>query len=51
MLVAVFVGTLDPVFRMEEWSDVTGLIASRPAAGVPTAEEEIAEQEAATDVM
>ena len=34
------------VFRMEEWSDVTDLIANRPAAGPPTPEEEIAEQEA-----
>lgn len=35
------------VFRMEEWSDVTGLIAQREAAeGPPDAEEEIAEQEA-----
>lgn len=35
------------VFRMEEWSDVTSLIAERPvrAAGSPDAEEEIAEQE------
>jgi hypothetical protein len=35
------------VFRMEEWSDVTSLIANRPAAGPPEAEEELAEQEAA----
>lgn len=34
------------VFRMEEWSDVTELIANRPAAGPPTPEEELAEQEA-----
>ncbi len=34
------------VFRMEEWSDVTALIANRPAAPVPTAEEEIEEQDA-----
>jgi virulence-associated protein VapD len=34
------------VFRMEEWSDVTELIANRPAAGAPTPEEELAEQEA-----
>ncbi|HCO21762.1 MAG TPA: hypothetical protein DIT97_01335 [Gimesia maris] len=33
------------VFRMEEWSDVTNLIADRPAAGAPDAEEELAEQE------
>ena len=33
------------VFRMEEWSDVTGLIADRPAAGPPDAEEELAEQD------
>jgi virulence-associated protein VapD len=36
------------VFRMEEWSDVTALIAQRGAAeGPPEAEEEIDEQEAA----
>ena len=34
------------VFRMEEWSDVTALIANRPAAGTPAAEEEIEEQDA-----
>lgn len=34
------------VFRMEEWSDVTELVAQRPAAGPPDAEEEFAEQEA-----
>ncbi|SDG73697.1 hypothetical protein [Pelagibacterium luteolum] len=34
------------VFRMEEWSDVTALIANRPAAPAPDAEEEIEEQEA-----
>nr|WP_180317238.1 hypothetical protein [Delftia acidovorans] len=33
------------VFRMEEWSDVTDLIAHRPAAGTPDGEEELAEQE------
>ena len=33
------------VFRMEEWSDVTTLIADRPAAPAPTPEEEIEEQE------
>ena len=33
------------VFRMEEWSDVTELIANRPAAGEPTPEEELEEQE------
>ncbi|QLE49879.1 hypothetical protein FD724_18490 [Nostoc sp. C057] len=33
------------VFRMEEWSDVTPLIAERPSAGRPTAEEEVEEQE------
>lgn len=33
------------VFRMEEWSDVTDLIANRPAAPSPTAEEEIEQQE------
>lgn len=31
------------VFRMEEWSDVTDLIADHPAAGPPDAAEEIAE--------
>lgn len=33
------------VFRMEEWSDVTTLIANRPAAPAPDGEEELAEQE------
>lgn len=33
------------VFRMEEWSDVTQLIANRPSADAPTAEEELNEQE------
>lgn len=33
------------VFRMEEWSDVTPLIAEHPSAGTPTAEEEVEEQE------
>jgi virulence-associated protein VapD len=33
------------VFRMEEWSDVTALIADRPAAPPPTAEEELVEQD------
>lgn len=33
------------VFRMEEWSDVTSLIADRPAAPAPDAEEEFEEQE------
>ncbi|MDB5934119.1 MAG: hypothetical protein JWQ01_1463 [Massilia sp.] len=33
------------VFRMEEWSDVTALIANRPPAGEPDGEEELAEQE------
>ena len=33
------------VFRMEEWSDVTQLIADRPAAVEHTAEEELEEQE------
>lgn len=35
------------VFRMEEWSDVTDLIANRPADGPPEAEEELDEAEAA----
>ncbi len=34
------------VFRMEEWSDVTKLVADRPAAPPPEAVEEIEEQEA-----
>ncbi|WP_439684881.1 hypothetical protein [Cupriavidus oxalaticus] len=34
------------VFRMEEWSDVTALVANRPAAPGPDAQEEIDEQEA-----
>jgi len=33
------------VFRMEEWSDVTTLIADHPAASAPTAEEELEEQD------
>jgi len=33
------------VFRMDEWSDVTNLIANRAAAPAPTADEELAEQE------
>lgn len=33
------------VFRLEEWSDVTPLIAEHPSAGTPTAEEEVEEQE------
>lgn len=33
------------VFRMEEWSDVTTLIANKPAASTPDGEEELAEQE------
>jgi len=33
------------VFRMEEWSDVTPLIAEHAAAGPPEATEEILEQE------
>jgi virulence-associated protein VapD len=33
------------VFRMEEWSDVTDLIANRPAAPAPRPEEELAEQD------
>ena len=33
------------VFRMEEWSDVTELLANRPAARPPDGEEELAEQE------
>ncbi len=34
------------VFRMEEWSDVTALIANRPAVPELTVEEEIDEQDA-----
>ena len=33
------------VFRMEEWSDVTALLANRPAAAAPDGAEELAEQE------
>ncbi len=33
------------VFRLEDWSDVTEIIADRPAAAEPTAEEELEEQE------
>ncbi len=39
------------VFRLEEWSDVTPLIAERPSAGTPTAEEEVEEQEVLEDVL
>lgn len=37
------------VFRMEEWSDVTSIVASRPAAGPPSAEEEAEEAEGLED--
>lgn len=33
------------VFRMEEWSDVTPLLANKKADGTPDPEEEIEEQE------
>ncbi|MEQ5802549.1 hypothetical protein [Halomonas sp. H10-9-1] len=33
------------VFRMEEWSDVTPLIAEHQAAGSPSADEEVEEQD------
>lgn len=33
------------VFRMEEWSDVTPLLSNKTAAGEPTGEEELQEQE------
>ena len=33
------------VFRMEEWSDVTTLIANRPAAPSPSPDEELERQE------
>jgi virulence-associated protein VapD len=33
------------VFRMEEWSDVTNLLANRAAASAPDGEEELEEQE------
>lgn len=33
------------VFRMEEWSDVTALLANRAAAAAPDGAEELAEQE------
>lgn len=33
------------VFRMEEWSDVTALISTRPAAPAPDGAEELAKQE------
>lgn len=39
------------VFRMEEWSDVTPLISTRPVApAVPTAEEELEKQQDLDDV-
>jgi virulence-associated protein VapD len=37
------------VFRMEEWSDVTALIANHSAAAGPDAEEEIEEQDVLND--
>ena len=30
---------------MEEWSDVTALIADRPVTGLPTSEDEITQQD------
>jgi len=39
------------VFRMEEWSDVTPLIAEHEAAGSPSAEEEVEEQESLEAVV
>ena len=38
------------VFRMEEWSDVTDLIANRPAEPGPHAAEELEEQDALAGV-
>ena len=35
------------VFRLEDWSDVTEVISDHPAAGPPTAEEELEEGELA----
>lgn len=35
------------VFRLEDWSDVTTVISDHPAAGLPTAEEELEEEELA----
>ena len=39
------------VFRMEEWSDVTDLIANRAAAPAPDATEELEEQDALAGVQ
>lgn len=39
------------VFRMEEWSDVTALIAQRPAAAAPDGGEELAEQQDIDNAM
>ena len=33
------------IFRMEEWSDVTDIIANKPAAASPTGDEELEEDE------
>ena len=33
------------VFRMEEWSDVTELLANRPSLGPPNGEQEMREQD------
>ena len=38
------------VFRMEEWSDVTPLISGSAAAGTPTPDEEVDEQDALDDM-
>ncbi len=34
------------VFRMEDWSDVTSILSNHQAAGEPSGEEELEEQEA-----
>ena len=38
------------VFRMEEWSDVTELIANKPSAPSPTGEEELDEEELSREI-
>lgn len=38
------------VFRMEEWSDVTGLLANRTTAATPSGEEELDKQEELDDI-
>ncbi|MBN3959812.1 hypothetical protein [Nostoc sp. NMS8] len=45
-----YVNSVD-VFRMEEWSDVTPLIANRPSADTPSPQDEVEEQEIFESIM